>query len=347
MAMSATSAAKRRRAGGVLTSPMLQPPHVIQSIPTTRLISTLQNMQQVTPDQLNNQQHQQQQHVSEIQQGNNIAEAKSYENKGLTLQQVITLLDKRLIQLEQAPPSNVSEVNVSNLSNSIVGANANIKLDEIVDSRLKSVNVNVEDIVKNSVNEIIKKNEEHIAQHFNEFNERCELLATEILNIKNMVLDLQNYTMNVNKTLFEERINLFSDVQQNQIKTTTRDVELETDVLDLIEEPATEAFEPVLGNREQETENEAQPEKEEVDDEAENISETTEGDSPTAEVNSFDNAPVDIITNVNASLFENLNQSEDSEFVMVSAKTKQKKQTGKNQKKKNSVNVEEEISLAI
>jgi hypothetical protein len=39
-----------------------------------------------------------------------------------------------------------------------------------------------------------------------EFNQRYELLAEEIVNIKNIVLSLQSYTMDVNKMLLEERM---------------------------------------------------------------------------------------------------------------------------------------------
>ena len=39
-----------------------------------------------------------------------------------------------------------------------------------------------------------------------EFNARFELLADEIANMKNIVLSLQSYTMDVNKMLLEERV---------------------------------------------------------------------------------------------------------------------------------------------
>jgi hypothetical protein len=37
-------------------------------------------------------------------------------------------------------------------------------------------------------------------------------LAEELNNIKDVVLKLQSYTMEINKTLLEERINVFSDL---------------------------------------------------------------------------------------------------------------------------------------
>jgi enamine deaminase RidA (YjgF/YER057c/UK114 family) len=45
-----------------------------------------------------------------------------------------------------------------------------------------------------------------------EYNSRFELLAEEIGNLKDIVLKLQSYTLEVNKTLMEERINVFSDM---------------------------------------------------------------------------------------------------------------------------------------
>jgi hypothetical protein len=45
-----------------------------------------------------------------------------------------------------------------------------------------------------------------------EFNSKFELLAGEVAELKDIVLKLQSYTMEVNKTLFEERIQVLSDM---------------------------------------------------------------------------------------------------------------------------------------
>ena len=47
-----------------------------------------------------------------------------------------------------------------------------------------------------------------------EFNSRYAILAEEIDNVKSMLLKLQTYTMEVNKTLLEERIRILSDVEK-------------------------------------------------------------------------------------------------------------------------------------
>lgn len=50
-----------------------------------------------------------------------------------------------------------------------------------------------------------------------ELNEKFEILANEIADLKDIVLKLQSYTMEVNKTLMEERIAILSDVNDESI----------------------------------------------------------------------------------------------------------------------------------
>lgn len=49
----------------------------------------------------------------------------------------------------------------------------------------------------------------------NELMTRYEILAQEITELKDIVLKLQTYTMEVNKTLLEERIHILSDLGNN------------------------------------------------------------------------------------------------------------------------------------
>ena len=42
-----------------------------------------------------------------------------------------------------------------------------------------------------------------------------DIIVEEIANLKDIVLKLQSYTMDVNKTLLEERINILSDLGSN------------------------------------------------------------------------------------------------------------------------------------
>jgi hypothetical protein len=101
---------------------------------------------------------------------------------GLTLPQVIALVDQRLVVVEtfmknmQSSETTGFVSNANTLSPTIVDNNANPILEEI--------------------------------------NSRYDLLAEEVINLKNIVLNLQSYTMEVNKTLMEERIRILSDVME-------------------------------------------------------------------------------------------------------------------------------------
>ena len=98
-------------------------------------------------------------------------------NGGLTLPQVIQLVDRRLNILEKfmSESTSGSSMLVSDASDS------------------EGQPMSLKDIVE-------------------EFDKRYEMLAEEIVNLKNIVLSLQSYTMDVNKTLMEERVRIFSDL---------------------------------------------------------------------------------------------------------------------------------------
>ena len=87
---------------------------------------------------------------------------------GLTLPQVIALVDKRLNVLENSMHESKHE------------SSGSIQSEEI-----KSA--------------------------FEEYNARFDIIADEIGSLKDMLLKLQAYTMDVNKTLMEERIRILSD----------------------------------------------------------------------------------------------------------------------------------------
>jgi|UniRef100_A0A6C0DQP1 hypothetical protein len=104
--------------------------------------------------------------------------------QGLTLPQVIALVDKRLITLEtfmketKTQPVATSDDNIT-LTNSI-------PIPEILD----------------------------------EFNSRFEILAQELETIKDVVLKLQSYTMEVNKMLVDERVHVFSELGNHSSNLT-------------------------------------------------------------------------------------------------------------------------------
>jgi hypothetical protein len=91
---------------------------------------------------------------------------------GLTLPQVISLVDKRLTTLE---------VFMQNQSES---ANTNVDNSES-DSEIRMI--------------------------IDEYNLRFDMIAEEMISLKDTIMKLQTYTMEVNKTLMEDRIRILSD----------------------------------------------------------------------------------------------------------------------------------------
>jgi predicted P-loop ATPase len=102
---------------------------------------------------------------------------------GLTLPQVIQVIDKRLLNLERF----MNETRGSSSNNIEIKQNGEIS-----------------DSIQNELKEIV-----------DEFDKRYELLAEEIVSIKNIVLSLQSYTMDVNKVLMEERMLLNVNSDEN------------------------------------------------------------------------------------------------------------------------------------
>jgi hypothetical protein len=84
----------------------------------------------------------------------------------------------------------------------------------VVDARL----IALETFVKETKNAPAKVQVQAQAQTqisdetIDELNDKFEILANEIADLKDIVLKLQSYTMEVNKTLMEERISILSDV---------------------------------------------------------------------------------------------------------------------------------------
>lgn len=97
-------------------------------------------------------------------------------NKGLTLPQVIQVVDHRLILLENFMNEQKSSSSDGDSSNDFG---------------------------------II----------INEFEKRFEILVEEINNLKDIVLNLQAYTMNVNKVLFEERQSINTEINTHEISS--------------------------------------------------------------------------------------------------------------------------------
>lgn len=120
--------------------------------------------------------------------------------KPLTLIQVIGHIDARLIALEskvmnmndtmiKVEPTSVAPTTVSEPAITDEVLNSLVRLDEI------------DGIVQ-----------ETLSTHVTEFDHRYQMLAGEIAELKLMFMKLQTYTLDINKTLFEERVQILSEL---------------------------------------------------------------------------------------------------------------------------------------
>ena len=98
-------------------------------------------------------------------------------SSGLTLPQVISVIDTRLIVLETFMKE-TKNVNTPTPKDASIVENRGPENNEIME----------------------------------EMDTRFDILAREIADLKDIVLKLQAYTMDVNKTLLEERIHILSDL---------------------------------------------------------------------------------------------------------------------------------------
>ena len=121
-----------------------------------------------------------QDNVAPTQTNNNLPQAPK---GGLTLPQVISLVDKRLVTLETFMKESQSN-GTKTSSESATSASAT------------------------------SSSEEAVNQLADEFDSKFSILAQELAELKDVVLKLQSYTMEVNKTLYEERITVLSDMGQ-------------------------------------------------------------------------------------------------------------------------------------
>jgi hypothetical protein len=113
--------------------------------------------------------------------------------------------------LENSPPP--APISTRQQTNNTTPTSNALTLPQVIalfDSRLVKLEKSV-----NEPKTIVSNKESGVELNqdiLNEINSRFEILAEEISNIKDIVLKLQSYTMDVNKTLLEERINVFSDL---------------------------------------------------------------------------------------------------------------------------------------
>ena len=175
--MNSITAAKRRRAGvQVAASPMFKPG---ASAPTASN----------PPIKIQNSSS-----IPSISNDTTSIDAKNLDTKKpMPLQQVISVLDNRILYLENQLVKSAGEPQLVNTGNSNNQDTSN------------SIN---KDEIENIIIDTIKN-------HMSEFNDRYELLASEIVNIKQIVLQLQSYTLDVNKTLLGDRDHLLDLINKS------------------------------------------------------------------------------------------------------------------------------------
>jgi len=105
----------------------------------------------------------------------NVPQQQGVNAPGLTLPQVIALVDKRLVALE---------------------THAKEQLEKQQQPEVQIQNAPVPS---------------NIAEVLDEYSSRFDIIAEELASLKNMLLTLQSFTMEVNKTLMDDRIRILSD----------------------------------------------------------------------------------------------------------------------------------------
>ena len=117
---------------------------------------------------------------------------------GLTLPQVIALVDSRLIKLEKFMKDTLES-------------------DPAQPSLERSVSF---------AQDAVTGEETSVAEVLQEYETRFMLLAEEIAQLKDTLMKLQTYTMDVNKMLLEERVNVLSDLGNDKTMFVMEDATL-------------------------------------------------------------------------------------------------------------------------
>ena len=132
---------------------------------------------------------------------------------------------------------------------------------KVFDTRLNAIESNMKELQSSSTTTDASDSKEssisiatEMQEILGEYEERFQVLANEIQSMKEIVLKLQSYTMDVNKTLLEERVQIMSSsttanetIEMTEApKTSTPEVlsneedELNLDELNLENEPQIE-----------------------------------------------------------------------------------------------------------
>ena len=128
----------------------------------------------------------------------------------MTLQQVITVFDNRLLTLEKSLLNNETSDEQTSLS------------PTTTTTTVKS------DIDREYIEKMHQDFHDSLSEQVSEFDHRYQLLAKEVVDLKHIVLKLQSYTLDVNKALIEERVQILTTDDDNETLQIQPD-----DILDL------------------------------------------------------------------------------------------------------------------
>jgi len=131
---------------------------------------------------------------------------------GLTLQQVIALVDGRLVKLETF---------MKDTQNKPFERSVHFATDTTTTEGSQESNIS------------------DIATILEDYNSRFMLLAEEIAQLKDTLMKLQTYTMDVNKMLLEERVNILSDLGEDKTMFVMGDTSLSGNEIDKFEQNTT------------------------------------------------------------------------------------------------------------
>jgi len=133
-------------------------------------------------------------------------EYKEYAQKTYTIMSTSLAAAKK----RRAPPPQVSQPSPPPQVSQPSPAPSGLTLPQViavVDKRLLSLETSVKTMLDTPTPENTPSN---LTEVLDEFNSRFETMAIEIENLKNIILSLQSYTMDVNKMLLEERVRILS-----------------------------------------------------------------------------------------------------------------------------------------
>jgi len=121
----------------------------------------------------------------------------------------------------QNPPGSTSVTENNTKKNTSTKEPKGLTLPQVIsnlDTRIKDLEIRTPSSL-NGVDTIFTSNV------LDEFNSRFEILANELSDLKDTIMKLQTYTMEVNKSLYDDRIQILSDVgNQSVVTSNTNDI---------------------------------------------------------------------------------------------------------------------------